>query len=314
MRKFYLLCVLLMLLAGGISACGEDKSAKVVDLDKTSPVAITHESEESNRLRIAVGGMITPKEGFGYYQRFLKYIERKMGQSVEFVDRENYAEINQLVKDGQVDVAFVCGGPYVDGHADFGMELLVAPRAYGGQVYYSYIIVAKGSKIQALADLRGKTFAFTDPLSNTGTLVPTYLLAKMGETPEHFFKKSFYSQSHDKSIKAVAQGVADGAAVDSLIWEYAARVNPEFTAKTKIINKSAPYGIPPVVVRPGLDRATKERLRRVFTEAHLDKEGAEILKGMMTEQYLPIADSAYDSIREMKSWIAAQKAKPAAGK
>lgn len=314
MRNFKMFGLFLLLSVGLFAACSEDKTAKVVDFEKTAPVAPLAASGKTNAVRIAVGGMITPKEGYGYYQRFLKYIEKKVGRPVEFVDRENYAEINKLVKEGQIDVAFVCGGPYVDGHADFGMELLVAPRAYGDQVYYSYIIVAKDSPIQSLADLRGKTFAFTDPLSNTGTLVPTYLLAKMGETPEHFFKKTFFSQSHDKSIKAVAQGVADGAAVDSLIWEYAARVNPEFTAKTKIINKSAPYGIPPVVVRSGLDPVLKERLRQVFTEAHLDKEGAEILQGMMTEQYLPIADSAYDSIREMKSWIAAQKNKPATGK
>lgn len=313
MSRLWMFYVVLLLAVGGIAACG-DNTPKVVDIDKTVPVATTQEKKVANRLRIAVGGMITPKEGFGYYQRFLKYLEVKMGQPVEFVDRENYAEINKLVKEGQVDVAFVCGGPYVDGHDDFGMELLVAPRAYGGQVYYSYIIVAKDSPIQSLAGLRGKVFAFTDPLSNTGTLVPTYLLAKMGETPEHFFKKFFFSQSHDKSIKAVAQGVADGAAVDSLIWEYAARVNPEFAAKTKVINKSAPYGIPPVVVRAGLDPATKTRLRQVFIEAHLDREGAEILRGMMIEKFQPIEDSAYDSIREMKSWIAAEKAKPVSGK
>jgi phosphonate transport system substrate-binding protein len=68
------------------------------------------------------------------------------------------------------------------------------------------------------------------------------------------------------------------------------------------------------VVRPGLDPATKERLRKVFLEAHLDKDGADILKGMMIERFLPIEDSAYDSIREMKTWIAAQKSSPSSAK
>ncbi len=64
----------------------------------------------------------------------------------------------------------------------------MAPQAYGALVYYSYILVAKGSRFSSFEELRGKRFAFTDPLSNTGKLVPTYMLAKMNETPEKFFK------------------------------------------------------------------------------------------------------------------------------
>jgi len=258
----------------------------------------------SPHLRIAVGGMVTPRAGFVYYRQFLDYIGEKMGTHVDFVDREDYAEINKLVKEGSVDAAFVCGGPYADGHKAFGMELLVAPQAYGGTVYYSYIIARKDSPVASLQELRGKSFAFTDPLSNTGKLVPTYMLARMKETPESFFRKVTFTQTHDKSIKAVAEGIVDGAAVDSLIWEYADRTDPTFTSKTKIIKKSPPYGIPPVVVRRGLDPRTKERLREVFLNADKDERGKEILKGMMIDKFVPINDSAYDSIREMKAWLA----------
>jgi phosphonate transport system substrate-binding protein len=205
-------------------------------------------------------------------------------------------------------VAFVCGGPYVDGHEKFGLELLVAPMAYGGTVYYSYIIVPKDSPVKSFKELRGATFAFSDPLSNSGKLIPTYMLAKMNETPESFFKSFYYTHAHDKSIKAVATGVVDGAAVDSLIWEYANHTNPEFTSKTKIIEKSSPHGIPPVVIRRGIDPELKERLRQIFLNAHTDEKGREILKGMMIEKFVPIDDKAYDSIREMKLWVDKQQA------
>jgi phosphonate transport system substrate-binding protein len=145
-------------------------------------------------------------------------------------------------------------------------------------------------------------------MSNSGKLVPTYLLARMNETPETFFKKYIYTQSHDKAIQAVAQGIVDGAAVDSLIWEYANRTNPRFTSKTRIIQKSPPYGIPPFVVRPGLDPAIKKRLRTIFLNAHKDEQGREILKGMMVDKFVVIDDSAYNSIREMNTWIKTQKA------
>lgn len=287
--------VLIAVVLAGMCYCQGSEGSEVVR--KADP-------SRSQHLRIAVGGMITPKAGFVYYRRFLDYVGEKMGMPVDFVDREDYGEINKLVKEGSVDAAFVCGGPYVDGHKAFGMELLVAPMAYGGTVYHSYIIVKKDSPATSLQELRGKSFAFTDPLSNSGKLVPTYMLAKMNETPETFFGKIIYTQAHDKAIKAVAEGIVDGAAVDSLIWEYMDRTDPTFTSKTKIIKRSPPYGIPPVVVRPGLDRQTKKRLREVFLNAHKDEQGKKLLSGMMIDRFVPIKDNAYDSIREMKSWLA----------
>ncbi len=298
----------LALLIALLLSCNSDKSSKKLDLSKREPVqTVAKEDRPVNSLRIAIGGMITPKAGLGYYRRFLDYIGTKLGMRVQLVDRENYAEINELVRTGNVDVAFVCGGPYVQGHDEFGMELLAAPQAYGERVYYAYIIVSKTSSIGSFQELRGKKFAFTDPLSNSGTLVPTYMLARMHETPEHFFSKVIFTQSHDKSIKAVAQGVVDGAAVDSLIWEYLDRTDPKLTSETKVIKKSPPYGTPPVVVRRDLKPDLKKKLSRIFLAADQDPQGREILKGMMIDKFVLIDDSAYDSIREMKQWTDKQK-------
>ncbi len=264
-------------------------------------------SPDVKPVRIAVGGMITPKEGMAYYRDFLRYVQEKIGVKVDYVDREGYAEINEMLKNGQLEAAFVCSGPYVDGHGQFGLELLAAPQAYGVTVYYSYIIVPKSSPVRSFAGLRGKRFAFTDPLSNTGKLVPTYMLARMSETPESFFKEFIFTKAHDKSIKAVAQEVVDGAAVDSLIWEYLNATNPEFTAKTRILEKSPPYAIPPVAVPRTLAPELKEKLRQAFLNAHDDPKGREILQKMRIDRFVAIDDHAYDSVREMQAWIAGRK-------
>ncbi|MBI5508073.1 MAG: phosphate/phosphite/phosphonate ABC transporter substrate-binding protein [Deltaproteobacteria bacterium] len=261
---------------------------------------------ETGVLRFAVGGMITPKEGMAYYRDFLRYIQEKTGVKVAYVDREGYAEINEMLRTGQLEVAFVCSGPYVDGHREFGLELLAAPQAYGVTVYHSYIIVPKASPAVTFADLRGKRFAFADPLSNSGKLVPTYMLAKMGETPESFFKEFVFTRAHDRSIKAVAQEVVDGAAVDSLIWEYLNAVDPERTAKTRILEKSPPYAIPPIVVAPGLAAELKTKVREVVLGAHLDPKGRAVLAKMKIDRFVSIDDRAYDSVREMQAWIAKQ--------
>ena len=301
----------LIFLLLGPASCSDSGAPKKVSLEKREATGPSANHQGEKPIRIAVGGMITPREGFVYYRGFLDYVGKKLGRQVEFIDRESYKEINQLLQSGNVDVAFVCSGPYVEGRREFGLELLAAPRAYGQTVYYAYIIVARDSPITRFEELKGRTFAFADPDSNTGRLVPEYMLANMGETPGSFFSKHIFTNAHDKSIKAVAQGIVDGASVDSLIWDYADKMNPQFTSKTKIIRKSAPYAIPPVVVRPGLDGELKKTLKRVFLSAHTDPEGKEILKKMMIDKFVEIDDKAYDSIREMKAWVNQQSKKRA---
>jgi phosphonate transport system substrate-binding protein len=306
-RIYILLCLILMMAV--VAGCSNDDTPRKINLEAVESFQKVEKQTADRPVRIAVGGMITPREGFVYYHKFLQYIGKKLNRHVEFVDRESYAEINDLLKTGDVDVAFVCGGPYVDGREDFGMELLAAPVAYGEAVYYSYIIVAKGSPVRSFLELRGKKFAFTDPMSNSGKLVPTYMLAMMNETPDTFFGSYIFSRTHDNAIRAVAQGIVDGAAVDSLVWEYLNRTDPELTSRTRIIEKSPPYGIPPVVVRPGLDPGLKQDLKNIFLNIHNDKKGKQILGKMMIDKFIPAKDGAYDSIREMKAWIAEKKRK-----
>lgn len=289
-----------------LSGCEKREEKKII-LGQTGTALEKPKDKEKARVRIAVGGMVTPKEGAVYYRDLLRYIQGKIGEKIDYVDRESYAEINGMLKTGELDAAFVCSGPYVDGNKQFGLQLLVAPQAYGKTVYNSYILVAKDSPIHSFEELRGKRFAFTDPLSNTGKLVPTYMLAKMNETPERFFKEVIYTKSHDKSIKAVAQGVVDGAAVDSLIWKYLNATNPEFTSKTRILKKSQPYAIPPVVVPRNLDPALKHKMKHAFLTMHLDPKGREILQKMKIDKFVEIDDRAYDSVREMQDWLAKQK-------
>jgi phosphonate transport system substrate-binding protein len=284
-------------------SCDRGKPAKKVSLEKNRKPLTEQQLRDDDAVRIAVGAMITPKEGFAYYKKLLDYIGEQLGRDVEFVDRESYAEINALLKAGKIDVAFVCSGPYVDGHENFGLELLAQPQAYGRTVYYSYIIVPADGETDSFEQLRGKTFAFTDPKSNTGKLVPTYMLARMGETPESYFGDYEFTYGHDKSVKAVVQHLVDGAAVDSLIWEYMNKTNPELTSDTRIIHKSSPYGIPPVVVRAGLDPEIKAKLREILFGVHEDEKGREILRGMMVQKFVPGNDSDYDTIRQMKAWI-----------
>ena len=159
-------------------------------------------------------------------------------------------------------------------------------------------------------DIHGHTFAFTDPDSNTGRLVPTYWLAEIRERPENFFSRIIYTYSHDNSILAVARGLVDGAAVDGLIWEYYQAKSPAFTSKTRVIKKSEPFGIPPLVASRQLDGEAKARIQRLLFTMHQDPEGKKILAELMIDRFIPPREEWYDTLRQMNQRLARLRDQP----
>lgn len=250
-------------------------------------------------LRVAVAAVISPAATLEAYGPLVDYLAVRLDRPVMLLQRRTYAEINELLRSGQADVAFVCGGAFVEGERDFSMELLVAPQVRGQTVYRAYLIVARASTATTLADLRGKTFAFTDPLSNTGRLALEYRLARIGERPDTFFSQIIYTYSHDNSIRAVADGVVDAAVVDSLVYDYTVARSPQFSGRTRVIERSPPYGVPPVVVHPQLNAKLKEELRAALLGMAADEQGRAALAHLLIDRFVPIQPDAYASIRAM---------------
>jgi phosphonate transport system substrate-binding protein len=295
----------------GINGCGADNDKVAVDFSKTVPVARPGErTSPTPPLRVAVAAMISPKETFDLYRQLLAYLGRKLGKDLEFVQRKTYAEIDELLKKGEIDLAFICSGPYVAGREKFGFEPLAIPEVHGSHFYRSYLIVNKTSPYRRLEELKGHTFAFTDPDSNTGKLVPTYWLAEMHERPETFFSRIVYTYSHDNSIMAVARNLVDGATVDGLIWEFYQEKNPIFTSKTRIIKKSEPYGIPPLVASKNLPAEAKEHIRKILFSMHQDPEGQKILTELMIDRFIPPKEEWYENLRQMQRHLTGGKDKP----
>lgn len=299
--KRILLRLAALMLPFVIGACSPQDAPKKRTEDKPAAI-VAPEASAGRPLRMAIGGMLTPKEGYFYYRDFISYVERKIGVPIKVVDKVTYQEINDLLESGELDFAFVCSGPYVLGHDKFGLQLLAAPEVNGKTSYHSLIIANSSSPVRSFSEMRGRRFAFTDPLSNTGTTVPTYLLARMHETPQSFFKELVFTLKHDKSIRMVAENSVDGAAVDSLVWEYMNRKNPEITAKTRVIEKSPPYGIPPVVVSKSIAPEARKKLGEIFLSAHLDPQCRDIFKGMLIDRFVTVSDNDYVSVREMLAW------------
>ena len=257
-------------------------------------------SQEVVPLRVSVAAMISPQGTVESYRPLLDYLGKRLGRPVQLVQRRTYAEVNDLIRRNDVDMAFVCTRAYVIGHREFGMKLLAIPEVKGRRVYYSEIIVRRDSSIEKVEDLRGTVFAFTDPLSNTGYLYPVYLIHTMGETPETFFARTFFTYGHDNAIYSVAEGVADAAAVDSLVLEYALQRDPGLKSKIRVIHRSPPFGMPPVVAGPDIRPQLEATLQEILLSMHEDPEGQKALRALEVDRFVPADDKAYDMIRGME--------------
>lgn len=299
-RKFVSFLILTFSIGGILVGCQREKAEKI-DLSKNREEVEMVTRKDA--IRIAIGAMVSPDRTFNYYKQLLDYLSKKLEKPIILLQRRTYSEVNDLLGKGEVEFGFICSGPYVEARRDFGVEILVVPVVGGETYYHSYIIVHKDSDINNFEDLKGKTFAFMDPMSLTGTVFPTYLLLSKGYTPQDYFSNTVVTYSHDNSIIAVAEKLVDGAAAHSLIWNYLSATDPEYTSETKIIHKSPPFGIPPVVVPKDLDPQFKEKLKKIFLNLHKDEEAQEILKNIMIDKFTAGDDAAYEEVRRIKKLV-----------
>lgn len=302
--RAFLLCGLPWLLL--CSACDRNSAQKVNLADRVDLPEIEQRSN-SRELRLSIGSIITPEQGYVYYRQMVDYLNERLDLAITVVDPGNYGKLNTMLQDGEVDVAFVCSGPYVEGRETFRLELVAAPVVNGEAAYYSNLIVPANSPAKNLSDLQGKNFAFTDPQSNTGCLVPRNQLARRGYTPETFFATFSYTFAHDRSIHAVAEGLVDGAAVDSLIWDYLSATDPKLQGRVRVVERFGPFAIPPVVAAPHVPQELREKFRQALLTMHQDPQGQKILQGMHIDRFAPIDDGAYDTIRQMLNTTGQEK-------
>ena len=232
------------------------------------------------------------------------YLEQRIGHPIKFVQRSSYREIMDLLLDGKLDFAWICGYPYIRHKSQ--LRLMAVPLYKGKPLYRSYLIVSKSdATTTSLADLKGSVFAFSDPDSNSGYLVPQYELHEQGFDTKSFFRKNFFTWSHDKVVNAVAYNVADGGAVDGYVWETLALINPQLTERTRIVSKSKEFGFPPLVARKDVNLNVFSRVQRVFLEMNTDELGSGLLKQVNLDGFIAGRPSLFDDISHMASTLLA---------
>ncbi|ROR31980.1 PhnD/SsuA/transferrin family substrate-binding protein [Inmirania thermothiophila] len=253
-------------------------------------------------LRIGLTAVILD-DRTGLLEQWRDYLARRLGRPVAFVQRTAYREVVELLVTGRAEAAWLCGFPYVRFRER--LRLVAVPLYRGEPLYQSYLIVpASDTDTRSILDLNGRVFAYSDPDSNSGFLVPQYRLRTLGRDPARFFRRTFFTWAHRKVVEAVAVGLADGGAVDGYIWESLARTEPQLTARTRVVERSRKFGFPPIVARADADEATVAALRRVLVGMARDPEGRQILARLNLDGFTPGDDTLFADIRAMMLAVA----------
>ncbi len=222
---------------------------------------------------------VTVKDDYYTIKQWANYLKEKTGFDINLKITKSYDEMQYFIENKNVDIAYICGATYVFLKKDrANVNVLVVPFFKGKPLYYSYIIVPINSKARNIMDLQGKTFAFSDPKSNSGSIAPSYYLYKHGYFYKNFFKEIIYTYSHAESIKAVSYGFVDGAAVDSLVFGNMKIIAPSITSKVKVIQKLGPYPTTPIIYNDTLTEEQVKKLKKAFIDMKNDPEGRTILR------------------------------------
>lgn len=235
------------------------------------------------------------------YQAIADAVGEALGMSTELIVETNYENCRNDVN----DVCFVCSLPYVtfESQGISPAEPVAAPvlqgdRYEGRPIYFSDVIVRADSEAESFLDLRGKTWCYNEPLSQSGYGITRYHLVSIGET-DGFFGEVVQAGFHEQSVRWVAEGKIDASAIDSQVLGIEMRNNPELARSLKVIDALGPSTIQPVAVSKRFDDEFKEEVRRVLVDFNSTEQGREILDLGLVEKWVPADASDYDDIRKM---------------
>jgi phosphonate transport system substrate-binding protein len=222
-----------------------------------------------------------------------QYLSDKLGQRVTLrVSQDYQAHIDAVGRDA-FDIAYLGPSLYLklrDAHGE--RPLLARQRIGAAPVFHSKIFVRADSPISDLAGLAGKRFAFGDPKSTMGHLVPRYQLWQAGITVDRLASYRYVGDHVNIALGVLAGEFDAGAVKEDVFYQYEKR-------GLRAIATSSPMSDHLFVASRKMPPALVSKLRRIMLDMHQDPKGREALQAVTAgiNALVPVRDSDYDSLR-----------------
>ena len=244
----------------------------------------------------------------------LKQLEQDLGLKVKYVSATDYRGSIEALKFKKAEIGHLGPKAYVEASTNnyANVEPIVqVQQANGSLGYRSCLFVHTDSDIFSPEDIAGKTFAFNDPNSTSGYLVPSaFFLMEMGIDPKTHFSKLTFSGSHEASIVAVANKKVDVASTNLPDLQQLVREGKVPRTALRVIWVSKLIPLDPVVIRKDLPASLRAAIQESLATMKARNPQAFAEGGAFVGGFAKADDSKYQVIRDLNDAakrLAAQK-------
>jgi phosphonate transport system substrate-binding protein len=235
------------------------------------------------------------------------YLHEKTGYYFTTAVPASYIAVVESFGTNKVDIAAINTFSYLMANAKYGAEAMLRVVRQGQTSYCGQIMTRYDSGIDSLSQLDGKTFAFVDPSSTSGYILPRALFdslgIKLGQTVFAMQHPNVVTMIYQRQVDAGAAYYAPPDQETGQMMDVRARVVrqfPDVQKKIKIIGFTQYIPNDPIVFRRNLN----EKMKTTITDALLEFVKTPEGKKAWEEIYdvtglVPTNDSDYDGLRAL---------------
>jgi phosphonate transport system substrate-binding protein len=230
-------------------------------------------------------------------------LEKDLRVRVKHVSATDYRGTIEALKFKKAEIGHLGPKSYVEASANnyANVEPIAQLQLANGSLgYRSCLVVHADSDMFSPEDTAGKTFAFNDPNSTSGYLVPSaFFMLEMGIDPQKHFSKVTFSGSHEASILAVSNRKVEVASTNLPDVQQLTRENKVPRSALRVIWVSKLIPNDPVVVRKDLPPTLKAAIQESLVS--MKSRNPEAFKeiGAWVGSFVPADDAKYQVIREL---------------
>ena len=234
-----------------------------------------------------------------------RYLSKELNMNVVVDLPVSYVAVVEAFGSKRADVAIINTLGYILAAEKYQVEPRLKLVNRGRDEYFGQILIRSDSKIKNIKDLNGKKFAFVDPASTSGYLLPLRLL----KNEKVKIKEYIFAGRHDSVVAAVYQKQVDAGATfytppDENGTEKDARMllktqYPDVFKKVKILQMTGSIPNDPLIFRKDLPEDLKIKIVKAVRKYIKTEEGAKVfLSTYHITDFKEAKDSDYDKVRE----------------
>lgn len=239
------------------------------------------------------------------HQDLLDYLKRAAGREIELKIYENYGDMVNAIRDGNLELAWLGPLAYlqaedaVAGLAKLRVWPIVKPRRFGRSEYVAEIIIRKDSGIDTIADLKGRTMAFVDTESTAGYLLAAAHLVKFGisERDPLLTRRQFVNQ-YGNVVLSVLFGKYDaGAVFGGAPALFLKGSDKGRQAELRVLTRTEPVPYEPIAAVVGGQLTDSEALG--LQKLFLNLSDTVLLKKLQVDGFVEATAAEYKPIRKI---------------